>query len=108
MILITTDLMLIRRPSRGRNHGRMTVKPRWIARFAAFAIPRCRDLLGSIDRTTDRTRDRNRPWIAGPAIPPKRARGRARWTSRHGGRYAEHECQGICLQQHQRQPQRED
>ncbi len=36
----------------------MTVKPRWIARFAAFAIARCRDLPGSIDRTTDRTRDR--------------------------------------------------
>ena len=53
-----SDLTLIRRLSRGRNHGRMTVKPRWIARFAAFASPRCRDLPVSIDRTTDRTQDR--------------------------------------------------
>ncbi len=55
---------------------------RWIARFAAFAILRCRDLPGSIDRTTDRTRDREpamdrRPldrrsrtdWMRPPATP---------------------------------------
>ena len=42
----------------------MTEKPRWIARFAAFAIPGCRDLPGSIDRTTDR----NRPRVTGPQI----------------------------------------
>ena len=33
----------------------MTEKPRWIERFAAFAAIRCRDLPGSIDRTTDRS-----------------------------------------------------
>jgi len=59
------DLTLIRRLRGGRNHGRMTVKPRWITRFAAFASPRCRDLPGSIDRTTDRTLS----WIE--RLPPK-------------------------------------
>ncbi len=42
----------------------MMEKPRWIARFAALAILRCRDLQGSIDRTTDR----NRPRVTGPQI----------------------------------------
>ncbi len=41
----------------------MPVKPRWIARCAAFASPRCRDLQGPIDRT-----DRNRPRVTGPQI----------------------------------------
>ena len=59
------DLLLIRRLSRGRNHGKMTEKPRWTARFAAFAILRCRDLPGSIDRTTDRTRSH-----VGPRLVP--------------------------------------
>ena len=54
MILITTDLTLIRRLSGGRNHDRMTRKPRWITRFAAFVIHGCRDLPGSIERTIDR------------------------------------------------------
>ncbi len=45
----------------------MPVKPRWIARFAAFAILGCRDLPGSIDRMTDRTRNRNQPAIADPS-----------------------------------------
>ena len=49
-----TYLTLMRRLSRDRNHGGMTAKPRWIARFAAFAILPCRDLLGSIDRRIDR------------------------------------------------------
>ncbi len=40
-------------------------KPRWIRRFAAFVILRCRDLPGSIDRTIDRT-------ISGiERLPPK-------------------------------------
>ena len=52
--VLAASLTLIRRLSRGRNHGRMTEKPRWIARFAALATPRCRDLPGSIDRTIDR------------------------------------------------------
>ena len=59
------DLTLIRRLRRGRNHGRMPVKPRWIARFAAFAMLRCRDLQGPIDRTIDRIRG----WIE--RLPPK-------------------------------------
>ena len=42
----------------------MPVKPRWMARFPAFASPRCRDLPGSIDRTTDR----KRPRVTGPQI----------------------------------------
>ncbi len=49
------DLTLIRRPKGWPDHGRMTQKPRWIARFAAFAILGCRDLQGSIDRTIDRS-----------------------------------------------------
>jgi hypothetical protein len=41
-------------PEWGRNHGRMQVRPTWIARFAAFAIRRGRDLPGSIDKIADR------------------------------------------------------
>ncbi len=44
-------------PQRGSESRQDAGKPRWIARFAAFVIPRCRDLPSSIDRTTDRTRD---------------------------------------------------
>ena len=53
-------------PQRGSESRQNAGKPRWIARFAAFVIPRCRDLPGSIDRITDRTRDPDRPWIAAP------------------------------------------
>ncbi len=58
------DLTLIRRPSRGPNHGRTPENPDGSHDFAAFVIPGCRDLPGSIDRRIDRT-----PGVAGQQHP---------------------------------------